>query len=190
LGDSFLGSVIALHLYRTLPHLNEGELTLCKISIVRKESLKTAAKRLDLGKYLILGEHEEAAGGRARDSILADALEATIAAIYLSQGQKVATETILKVLSVEIAAAANKPLSLASSKNLLQEKTQALGLGTPIYYTRQTSEDELPRSFLAQVLICERVIGNGDGSSKKIAESEAASDALLILSSSLLKSTD
>jgi ribonuclease-3 len=190
LGDAILGSVIALHLYRTLPHLNEGELTLCKISIVRKESLKTAAKRLDLGKYLILGEHEEAAGGRARDSILADALEATIAAIYLSQGQKVATETILKVLSVEIAAAANKPLSLASSKNLLQEKTQALGLGTPIYYTRQTSEDELPRSFLAQVLICERVIGNGDGSSKKIAESEAASDALLILSSSLLKSTD
>ena len=77
-GDALLGGIVALHLFRQYPHLNEGELTLCKISIVRKESLAAAAKRLELGKYLILGMHEEAAGGRERDSILADALEAVI----------------------------------------------------------------------------------------------------------------
>jgi ribonuclease-3 len=187
MGDAILGGVIALHLYRNLPNLNEGELTLCKISIVRKESLAAAAKRLDLGKHLILGSHEEAAGGRNRDSILADALEAVIAAIYLSQGQKAATETVLKVLSVEITAAAKKPLSLASSKNILQEKTQALGLGTPIYQTAQTSGDSFPRFFHAQVLLGEKVMGEGSGGSKKLAEAEAANAAIVILSSSPLK---
>lgn len=190
MGDAILGGIIALHLYRSFPNLNEGELTLCKISIVRKESLAAAAKRLDLGKYLILGEHEEAAGGRARDSILADALEAIIAASYLSQGQKAATEIVLKVLSVEIAIAAQKPLSLASSKNLLQEKTQALGLGTPVYCTEQTSGDTIPRSFHAQVLLGEKVMGEGNGSSKKIAEAEAAAVAIGILSSLPLKPID
>lgn len=190
MGDAILGGIIALHLYRNLPGLNEGELTLCKISIVRKESLAAAAKRLDLGKYLILGEHEEAAGGRGRDSILADALEAIIAAIYLSQGQKAATETVLKVLSVEIATAAKKPLSLASAKNLLQEKTQALGMGTPVYHTEQTSGDTFPRSFHAQVLLGEQAMGEGNGTSKKLAEAEAAAAALLTLSSSPLKPMD
>ena len=189
-GDAILGSVIALHLYRNSPHLNEGELTLGKISIVRKESLAAAARRLDLGKYLILGTHEEAAGGRERDSILADALEAIFAAIYLSQGQKAATETILKVLSEEIATAAQKPLSLASTKNLLQEKTQASGMGTPVYHTRQTSGNTFPRAFHARVLLGENVMGEGAGPSKKSAEAQAAAAALLTLSSSRLKSID
>jgi len=187
MGDAILGGIIALYLYRNFANLNEGELTLCKISIVRKESLAAAAKRLDLGKYLILGLHEEAAGGRKRDSILADTLEAIIAAIYLSQGQKAATEAILKVLSVEIAAAATKPLSLASSKNILQEKTQALGMGTPVYHTKQTSGDTVSRSFYAQVLLEEKVMGEGQGGSKKLAEAEAANAAIRTLSSSLLK---
>jgi ribonuclease-3 len=189
LGDAILGSVIALHLFRNFPHLNEGELTLCKISIVRKESLAAAAKRLELGQHLILGEHEDAAGGRGRDSILADALEAVFAAIYLSNGQKSVTETILKVLSAEIAAAAHQPLSLASTKNLLQEKTQALGMGTPVYRTEQTSGEAFPRSFHARVLLDETVWGEGDGSSKKLAEAQAAAEALLKISSSPLKPT-
>lgn len=190
MGDAILGGIIAVHLYRNFPNLNEGELTLCKISIIRKESLAAAAKRLDLGKFLILGEHEEAAGGRERDSILADALEAIIAAIYLSQGQKAATEIVLKVLSVEITAASKKPLSLASSKNLLQEKTQALGMGTPIYHTEQISGDAFPRVFHALVLLDEEAMGEGKGASKKIAEAEAATAALLTLSSSPLKPID
>lgn len=187
MGDAILGGVIALHLYRNFPGLNEGELTLCKISIVRKEGLAAAAKRLGLGKYLILGEHEETAGGRTRDSILADALEAIFAAIYLSQGQKAATEVILKVLSVEIATAAQKPLSLASSKNILQEKTQALEMGTPTYRTVQTSGEAFPRTFHSQVLLDGKVLGEGNGSSKKIAEAEAASVAIGTLSSLPLK---
>lgn len=187
MGDAILGGIIALYLYRNFPNLNEGELTLSKISIVRKESLAAAAKRLDLGKYLIVGEHEEAAGGRERDSILADTLEAIIAAIYLSQGQKAATDTVIKVLSVEIATASKKPLSLASSKNLLQEKTQALGMGTPVYQTGQISGDTFPRSFRAHVLLGEQSMGEGTGASKKIAEAEAAAAALLKLSSSPLK---
>lgn len=187
MGDAILGGIIALHLYCNFPNLNEGELTLCKISIIRKESLAAAAKRLDLGKYLILGEHEETAGGRERDSILADGLEAIIAAIYLSQGQKAATETVLKVLSVEIATASQKPLSLASTKNLLQEKTQALGMGTPVYRTEQTSGDAFPRVFRAQVLLGEEAMGEGNGASKKVAEAEAAAVALLTLSSLPLK---
>jgi len=190
MGDAILGGIIALYLYRTFPNLNEGELTLCKISIVRKESLAAAAKRLDLGKYLIIGEHEEAAGGRERDGILADALEAIIAAIYLSHGQKAATSAVLKVLSREIFAASNKPLSLASSKNLLQEKTQASGMGTPVYRTEQTSGDTFPRSFRAYVLLGEKTMGEGMGTSKKIAEAEAAAAALLKLSSLPLKPID
>lgn len=188
-GDALLGGIVALHLFRQYPHLNEGELTLCKIFIVRKESLAAAAKRLELGKYLILGMHEEAAGGRERDSILADALEAVIAAIYLSLGQKAATETVLKVLSLEIAAAATKPLALASSKNTLQEKTQALGMGTPVYRTVQASGDAFPRTFRAEVFLEGSAAGQGEGNSKKQAEAQAAAAALLKLSSLPLKPT-
>lgn len=187
LGDALLGSVIALHLFRTHEELNEGELTLCKIAIVRKESLAAAARRLELGKYLILGQHEDAAGGRKRDSILSDSLEAVFAAIYLSNGQRAVTQTILKVLSTEIASTASREMPLASAKNLLQEKTQAMGMGTPVYQTAQTSKPPQPLRFHSNVILENSVLGEGDGGSKKAAEAQAASAALLTLSSSPLQ---
>jgi len=190
LGDALLGSVIALHLFRENPTLNEGDLTLRKISVVRKESLAAAARRLQLGQHLILGSHEDAAGGRERDSILADALEATFGAIYLSAGHKTTSEIILKVLFHEIQTALSQPASLTSSKNLLQEKTQAMGLGTPTYQTQQVSSDAAQRTFHSHVFAGDKALGEGNGTSKKAAEAAAANSAIKQLSSLPLQPAD
>lgn len=190
LGDALLGSVVAEHLFRENPLLNEGALTLRKISVVRKESLAAAARRLQLGQHLILGPHEDAAGGRERDSILADALEATFGAIYLSTGHKTTATIILKVLSEEIQIALSQPASLTSSKNLLQEKTQAMGLGTPRYQTQEVSSDSAQRLFHSQVFASDQNLGEGSGSSKKAAEAAAAEAAMEQLSSLPLQTSN
>jgi ribonuclease-3 len=176
LGDAILGASVAAHLYQTQSTLSEGELTLRKIALVQKPTLARAAKRLGLGEYLILGRGEDAAGGRKRDAILADALEALIGAVYLERGFLAAQEFSLRALDAEIENLENAP-AIANIKNLLQERTQAISLGTPVYRTWQSGGPSHARTFSSQVLLQNEVWGAGEGTTKKDAECNAASAA-------------
>jgi ribonuclease-3 len=184
LGDAVLGASVAAQLYETQSTLPEGDLTLRKVALVQKPALARAAKRLGLGDHLVLGRGEDAAGGRRRDAILADALEALIGALFLAQGFESARAFALRALQEEIAKLESRS-AIASVKNLLQEFTQAHGLGTPVYDTMQSSGPAHARRFKSGVLLQEEVRGEGEGASKKEAESNAAEAALQVLKSSL-----
>lgn len=175
LGDAVLGAVAVSHLYCTYPELPEGALTQRKAAAVRKQSLAQAARRLNLGHYLRLSAAEEAAGGRSRDTIIADALEAVIGAIFLAHGFETARDFVLRALDQELASVAQHAVNI---KNLLQEKTQAAGLGTPIYRTASMSGPAHRREFSAEVLVQNVVRGRGRGRSKQEAEYGAANQAL------------
>lgn len=172
LGDTVVGTVVAEHLYRTETQLPEGDLTQRKAAAVRGESLASAAKRFGLPQFLILGKGEEGSGGRERDTILADALEAVIGAIFLSCGLDKTREFVLRVLDEELASVAQRQVNV---KNLLQEKTQAIGLGTPVYQTSQKAKE---RRFVSQVLLLNEARGVGEGKTKKAAEERAAQNTL------------
>lgn len=173
LGDTIVGAIVAEHLYRTESNLPEGDLTQQKAAAVRGESLARAAKRLGLGEFLILGKGEEQSGGRARDTILADAIEAVLGAIFLSCGLDKAREFALRVLESELSSLGERAVNV---KNLLQEKTQAIGLGTPRYQT--ATKGKGGKSFTSQVLLQDEVRGRGEGRTKKEAEERAAQMAL------------
>ena len=171
----------AAHLYSSEPSLPEGDLTQRKAAAVQKRSLAKAAKRLELGRYLRLSEGAEAGGGRNRDGILAESLEALIGAIFLSNGFEAARAFIEKALAAELAASAQEA---GNVKNLLQEKTQAAGLGTPVYQSASCGGPAHRREFSSEVIIAGEVRGRGRGGSKKVAEQEAAKKALEALAQS------
>lgn len=183
LGDAILGASVAAYLFEKQSTLPEGDLTLRKVALVQKPALARAAKRLKLGRHLILGRGEDAAGGRERDAILADAVEALIGALFIAQGFAAARNFALRALQEEIELLENTA-AVASAKNLLQEHTQAVGLGTPTYNTAQSSGPAHARRFHSQVLLQTSVHGEGEGASKKEAESKAARAALEKLQSS------
>lgn len=174
LGDAILGAVVAAHFFASYPDLPEGTLTQYKAAAVRGSSLAKAAQRLHLSGYLILGKGEESGGGRKRDTILADAFEALVGALFLSQGFDAARTFILRALAEEISAASQNAVNV---KNLLQEKTQAIGLGTPTYQTQDTGKSGEAR-FTAQVFLLNKPRGEGRGKTKQEAECQAAQAAL------------
>ena len=200
LGDAVVGAIVAEHLYRANATLPEGELTQRKATLVRGQSLARAARRLNLGAHLRLGRGEETSGGRERDTILADAMEAVIGAILLSSGWDAARAFVAQTFSDELANAAQieSDTAFTSLKNQLQEKTQAIGLGTPIYQTAtcaatKSSKQKIGESqrFSSQVLLLNEVRGRGLGGTKKEAESNAAKAALeTILSTTHSSSAD
>lgn len=177
LGDAILGACIAAHLYETQSTLPEGELTLRKIALVQKPTLARAAKQIGLGAHLILGRGEEAAGGREREAILADALEAVLGTIFLTHGFDGAREFVMRAMLHEIENLENTTV-IANIKNILQEYTQANGLGTPNYHTTESSGPAHARRFTSEVLLNGVVRGQGEGASKKDAEFAAARMAL------------
>ena len=132
LGDAVIGFVIAEELYRRLPNASEGVLTTLRAGLVRKESLAAAARRLELGRWLMLGRGEEATGGRDRDQILAATFEAIVGAIYLSDGLAAVREFVLRQLATAIEGSiAGGPHK--DYKSRLQEATQARWQLTPVY---------------------------------------------------------
>jgi ribonuclease-3 len=176
LGDVVVALVVAEHLYRGDATLPEGILTQRKAAAVRGSSLASAARRLGLGAYLRLGRGEEVSGGRKRETILADAFEALLAAIFLSCGLDEVRAFVLRALDAEIAAVAQNAVNV---KNLLQERTQAVGLGTPRYQSTETGRDKSGAPlFTSQVLLDDGVRGAGTGRTKKEAEQNAAAVAL------------
>ena len=174
LGDSVLGMVVADHLYRTHPDMPEGELTRTRAALVCEESLHDVAKSLNLGEYLRLGKGEDAGGGRSRPSILADATESLLAAVYLDGGIAQARRLIRKlILDQEREKAVDRDY-----KTALQELVQRTP-GSAIAYrlVKETGPDHC-RVIVMEVTIGGTAAGQGEGRTKKEAEQMAAKAAI------------
>jgi ribonuclease-3 len=176
LGDAVLGLVVAEYCYRRFAEMPEGELAKVRAAVVNARVLAEVADQLDLGQALLLGKGEEASGGRTKPSILADALEAVIGALYLEVGWTAAEHLILGHLGHRIERAAAEPDDF-DQKGLLQELTVRQGEGIPRYVVTGTGPDH-DRQFEASVFINGIQRGAGVGGTKKDAEQEAARRAL------------
>jgi ribonuclease-3 len=172
LGDSVLGLVVTHYVYDHFPHLPEGQLSEVRAGVVNARVLAEVAQELALGEFLLLGKGEDAAGGREKQSILADAFEAVVAAVYVEAGFPVARELVLRYLRDRIAEAAAGPGG-RDYKTRLQELTAARALGRPRYAVRDEGPDHA-KHFYAVVMIADRPYGEGEGRSKKQAEQAAA----------------
>lgn len=176
LGDAMLGFIVADWLFHHLPEATEGELTRRKQEVVRRETLELAARRLGLGERLRLGAGEEATGGREKASLLGDAFEAVLGAVYLDGGIRAARSFVLRHLGD--AMRSRLVGSPADAKTTLQELCQLRWHHTPTYRIVRTSGPAHAPDFTAQVLLEKRVLGEGTGSTRKQAEQEAARAAL------------
>ncbi len=174
LGDSVLGMVVAEHLYRACPDRPEGELSRMRADMVCETSLAAIAAKLNLGEHLLLGHGEAISGGSKRASILADAVESVIAAIYLDGGFAPAKAFIERF--VLTGATAEQPRNM-DYKTALQELVQQKKGQVITYHLIGESGPDHNKQFVVQVLVNEQVVGEGCGSSKKRAEQDAARDA-------------
>ena len=172
LGDAVLGLVVTDHLYRTYPDLPEGELAKVRASLVNSEALAEVATTLDLGAALLLGKGEAASGGREKPSILADAMEAVIGAVYIDGGWDAAVELIMGLLAERIEEAAAGPGG-QDYKTRLQELAARRFEQLPRYDVVDEGPDHAKR-FYARVYLARREWGTGEGRSKKQAEQAAA----------------
>ena len=177
LGDAVLELVSSEFLFFSNEEMPEGELTKARASMVCEPSLAFCAREIDLGEYLILGKGEEATGGRKRDSLTSDALEALIGAIYIDGGFANAKEFVMKYILNDLE---NKKLFF-DSKTILQEIVQAHFKEE--FVNRMIGEEgpDHDKSFHAAVLIGEKEYGTGTGRTKKAAEQEAAYQSILRL---------
>ena len=183
LGDAVLGLAVAEYCYQHFPDMPEGELAKVRAAVVNARVLAAVAEHLEIGPAIRLGKGEEASGGRTKPSILADALEAVIGAIYLEAGWPVAKRLVLEVLDARIGRAADEPGDF-DQKGLLQELTVRKGDGIPRYVVVGTGPDH-DRQFEAVVFVGGVERGAGSGGTKKDAEQEAARRALSALRSEL-----
>jgi len=177
LGDAVLGLVVVEEIYRRFPELPEGEMTKLKIHLVSGRSLVEAAERLGLSRFLALGESELGTGTRGLRSALENAFEAVVGAIYLDGGLDEARRFVLATLGERISPHELAAADLEHPKSRLQEIVQAGGQG--VQY-RIVAEEGPPHSrrFTAEVLVDGRVLGTGQGATKKEAEMCAAREAL------------
>jgi ribonuclease-3 len=175
LGDHVLGLVISDMLYRAFPKANEGEMSRRLADLVRKETCAEVARAMDLGPALKIGNSESHAGGRARDTILADACEALIGAVFLDGGYKKAEVLVDLFWKARML----KPLRpLRDPKTLLQEWAQGRGLPTPAYRELARSGPHHNPEFRVSVVLPGRQPAEGVGASKRAAEQAAASAML------------
>jgi ribonuclease-3 len=175
LGDAVLGWKIADIAYQQYHDLPEGKLTDLRKSVVNASALAEVAVTFDIGPCLLLGKGEDAAGGRMKPSILSDALEAVIGAVYLDGGVEAASQLIAHLFGGPLQVAAQQ-LDRLDFKTVLQELTARMFDSAPVYVLRESGPDHA-KTFAATVLVGGRVLGEGTGRSKKIAEQMAASAA-------------
>ena len=177
LGDSVISLIIANHLFEIFPEKSEGELTKVRAFFVCDNSLSNFAKQINLGEYLKIGKGEEHAGGRNRPSILEDAFEALVGAMYLDGGFEIAKNFVLGFLPKEIDV--EKIDSLTDYKTKLQEKIQKKDKDLKAHYIlKKESGPDHDKCFEIEILINSKAIGYGIGKSKKRAEQDAAKNAL------------
>lgn len=178
LGDAVLQLVVTHHLYRLFPTFSEGQLTKLRSRLVSREGLKRHALTLGLGDYLMLGRGEEASRGRERASTLADVFEALVGALYLDSDLETVRRFVLRVAGDEISQLAREPAE-HNPKGELQEVLQAISMQSPAYEVISESGPDHLKEFVCRVLWEGHELGRGAGQSKKQAEINAATDALL-----------
>jgi ribonuclease III len=183
LGDAVLGWVIADIVYRRHQDLPEGKLTDLRKSVVNATALADVARTVGVGPCLLLGKGEDAAGGRDKPSILSDALEAVIGAVYLDGGVIAAAELIERLFADPLKTAVAQ-LDRLDFKTMLQETTSRVFDRPPVYVLSESGPDHA-KTFVARVVVDGRTLGEGSGRSKKVAEQAAASQALDFLSESI-----
>lgn len=199
LGDAVVGLIVTELLVEHFPERREGDLTRMRAMLVSGKSMNEAAVRLQLGRELLLGKGEEATGGRMRSSVLADAVEAIVAAIFRDAGnagsapgaglraaKAFVEREIFKPRLAELKTAAAQGARFGGIvgdwKSALQEFLQARAAGQPVYRTVEETGEGHTRRFKVEVLLGERVLGEGEGSNKKAAQQAAAHIAYDLLS--------
>lgn len=175
LGDAVLQLAVTDHLFEHFPDLREGEMAKVRAAVVNRSELAAVARSLSLGPLLRIGVGEESSGGREKDSILADAMEAVLAAVYLDAGMEVAQRVVLDHWVARIARRASEP-GRRDFKTRFQEVLAAAGR-RPSYRVTDSGPDHA-KVFEAVVSVDGEVVGRGTGRSKKEAEQDAARDAL------------
>ncbi|PIZ65787.1 ribonuclease III [Candidatus Roizmanbacteria bacterium CG_4_9_14_0_2_um_filter_39_13] len=181
LGDSVLSLTTSIYLYKNYSHLQEGDYTDIKASVVRTESLALVSRELKLGQYLYLSVGEEKGNGREKTNILADVFESLIAGIFIDKGFDTAYDFIVKYLfSTRLDEIITKKLYL-SPKSRLQEISQATYKELPIYNLLLAEGPEHKKTFTVEVMLKNKKVGSGSGKSKKHAEELAAQNALDVL---------
>src|SRR5437762_4217874 len=177
LGDAILQLVITEYLFGHFDDQPEGQLTKLRSRLVSRDALKAHAAALDLGQFLLMGRGEEASGGRARTSTLADAFEALIGAIYLDGGLEKTRKFVLAQAQESLAQLAEEPVDI-NPKGHLQELLQSISPQSPVYEVISQSGPEHEKMFISQVTCEGIVLGQGSGRSKKQAETAAALEAM------------
>ena len=175
LGDSILGNAVAEHLYHNRPDMQEGQMTRLRAELVCERMLAAAASELDIGECLRLGRGEEATGGRLRASILADAMEAVFAAVFLDGGRAAAEALITKLIISRIGDAES---ASCDYKTALQERCQKTPGNAVAYALVGDFGPDHDKMFRAEVTVGGKSLGFGEGRTKKLAEQAAAKAAL------------
>lgn len=175
LGDAVLELVSSDYIYRENPEMTEGKMTKYRASIVCEPALAFCAREIGLEQYVLLGKGEEATGGRKRDSIVSDVMEAVIGAVYLDSGMEEAKSYIYRFILSDLE---NKQL-FYDAKTILQEEVQKENNGTLHYELISEEGPEHDKTFVVEAMVGNVKVGCGTGHSKKAAEQKAAYEALL-----------
>ncbi|MEG0829646.1 MAG: ribonuclease III [Anaerovoracaceae bacterium] len=178
LGDAFLDAIIGEALYVRFPESEEGFLSKTRATIVCEKSLAKEGRSLNIGDYLNLGRGEEISGGRGRDSIIADAMEAVIGAMYLDGGYEKTKAYVLDVFQGAIRDALEGKIDIQDYKSELQEMLQAKGVLDICYRLENTTGPDHDKRFFVVLQVNGKAVGHGTGKSKKKAEQNAAKDGI------------
>lgn len=179
LGDSVLSIVVSDYIFKHFTHIPEGDLSKLRASLVCESSLFEFAKTIDLGSHIFLGKGEDMNGGRERPSIVSDAFEAVIAAIYLDGGIEAARPYILSFIPKDITPKGSD--AFHDYKTILQEVIQRNPEEKIVYNLKDEFGPDHNKHFTVQVMLNQNVIAEGTGRSKKAAEQEAAKEALALM---------
>jgi ribonuclease III len=177
LGDAVLELIVSEYIFKHFPELAEGQLTRIRAEVVNERSLAEIGRSLGLGEYLLLGKGEEQSGGRQKRSLVADAFEALLGAVF-SDGGFEKTRTVVLPLFLDIIHQAASRKEGIDFKTRLQEWLQARKQGIPVYKLISAEGPDHKKTFTSQVSCGGKILGEGRGKTKKAAEQEAARQAL------------
>lgn len=177
LGDTFVNLCVSDYLMRTSPGLSEGQLSKLRSQIISERGLSQVARKLGLGNFVLLGRGEELSGGRERESLLADTIEAVFAAVFLDAGFDVARRVLIEAFELGAETITNrqaKEIIKRDHKSRLQEMCQGLNLGTPVYRCLDTEGPDHLKAFTMGVYLQSAEIGQATATTKKLATQLAA----------------
>ncbi len=181
LGDAIVSLIVSQYLYKKYPYYPEGELTKIRAKVVCESSLAYIAEKINLGQYLLLGKGEEATGGRTRESILGDASESLVGAVYMDSDFDTTKRFLLDKFENDLVHAVAKGSLFIDYKTDLQENLQRRKRSRIEYSVSKEEGPDHNKVFHIDVLIDNEVVGQGSGRNKKEAEQMAAKEALLVL---------